>query len=303
MLPPRAYVFIGLNVIRALSIIALLLVFSSSILVMVDDIKAYNEFISGSDGTDGSNSTSTADLVDCDYIEGSTVPNQPGGVFWAVLNRLLIIFQVVIMLLSEIGWPYKLFDTYFPVLGSHFGVGALGLFQCLIGAAVLSHHVDDFALVSAFFLFALGCLNILVGLIFREKAKDKRSVTSWRNEKKKGLLPFVQDKIGERAGPLRPIFTGQPPSFTKASRFSDHSQEQVDEKASVVSGEKGYGWGRAGERFAAGKGLLLSKPVEALPPYGPGARLPPSVSSRHSGDAEQQQEAQAPTFQSSAEAL
>lgn len=90
------------------------------------------------------------------------MPNQPAGVFWAVLNRLLIIFQVIIMILSEVGWPSKFFDKFFPVLGSNFGVGALGVFQCLIGAAVLSHHVDDFALVSAFFLFSLGCLNILI---------------------------------------------------------------------------------------------------------------------------------------------
>jgi hypothetical protein len=33
----------------------------------------------------------------------STVPNQPGGVFWAVLNRLLIIAQTVVLILSELG--------------------------------------------------------------------------------------------------------------------------------------------------------------------------------------------------------
>jgi hypothetical protein len=78
----------------------------------------------------------------------STVPNQPAGVFWAVLNRLLIIAQTVVLILSELGmmlpltcekgtistyqgWPATLFDHYFPVLGSNFGVGALGLMQCL----------------------------------------------------------------------------------------------------------------------------------------------------------------------------
>lgn len=33
----------------------------------------------------------------------STVPNQPAGVFWAVLNRLLIIGQTVVLILSELG--------------------------------------------------------------------------------------------------------------------------------------------------------------------------------------------------------
>ena len=61
----------------------------------------------------------------------STVPNQPAGVFWAVLNRLLIIGQVTILFLSEIGWPSVFFDRFFPVLGDDFGVGALGVIQCL----------------------------------------------------------------------------------------------------------------------------------------------------------------------------
>ena len=61
----------------------------------------------------------------------STVPNQPAGAFWAVLNRLLIIFQVIALILSEIGWPVAFFNRYFPVLGSDFGLGALGVMQCL----------------------------------------------------------------------------------------------------------------------------------------------------------------------------
>lgn len=61
----------------------------------------------------------------------STVPNQPAGVFWAVLNRLLIIGQVIILFLSEIGWPSAFFERFFPVLGDEFGLGALGVIQCL----------------------------------------------------------------------------------------------------------------------------------------------------------------------------
>ncbi|SJL08489.1 uncharacterized protein ARMOST_11853 [Armillaria ostoyae] len=84
------------------------------------------------------------------------------------------------------------FNRFFPVLGDDFGLIALGIIQCLIGAAVLSHHVDDFTLVSAFFLFSIGCLNMLTGLIFRQSAKTKRSVTSWRDHAKsaaKSALP------------------------------------------------------------------------------------------------------------------
>ena len=52
--------FIGLNAIRALSLVSLILVFSSTILVMVINIKAVNAFVANQ-----GNST----MVDCDYIE------------------------------------------------------------------------------------------------------------------------------------------------------------------------------------------------------------------------------------------
>ena len=32
------------------------------------------------------------------------------------MNRLLIIFQVIVLILAEIGWPASFFSTYFPVL-------------------------------------------------------------------------------------------------------------------------------------------------------------------------------------------
>ena len=43
-LTPPPDVFIGLNIIRALSIISLILVFSSSIMTLVEDVKAFNSY-------------------------------------------------------------------------------------------------------------------------------------------------------------------------------------------------------------------------------------------------------------------
>lgn len=65
------------------------------------------------------------------FLSDSTVPNQAAGVFWAVLNRLLIIFQTIVLILSELGWPSAFFNRFFPVLGKDFGLGALGVIQCL----------------------------------------------------------------------------------------------------------------------------------------------------------------------------
>ena len=46
-------------------------------------------------------------------------------------NRSRIIFEIIALFLSEVGWPQKFFATFFPVLGPDFGVGALGIFECL----------------------------------------------------------------------------------------------------------------------------------------------------------------------------
>jgi hypothetical protein len=61
-----AVVFIGLNIVRILSIVALILVFASSILVMVNDVTAVNSFMSAAQAS--GNSTESF-LENCDYIE------------------------------------------------------------------------------------------------------------------------------------------------------------------------------------------------------------------------------------------
>ncbi|KAJ7481105.1 hypothetical protein B0H11DRAFT_2157804 [Mycena galericulata] len=249
---PQKFVFFGLNAARFLSVVALLLVFSSSILVMVTNIKAVNRF----QANRLANSTDV--MLECDYIEGSTVPNQPAGVFWAVVASLLIIFQVIILLLSEVSWPAAFFDRFFPVLGADFGLGALGIFQCLIGAQILSHHVDDFTLVSAFFLFSIGCLNMLLGLIFREGAKTKRSLRGKRDGGAKGI-------IAANIGPAK--FVNEP--------YFVHSRdvagaEHIDDTSFATwrsTDKASYGFGRQGEKAAGLRGFMLQRPEESLPRY------------------------------------
>lgn len=130
--------FIGLNIIRALSIIALLLAFSSNVVSLVNDIKAVNRSMTMGRSAD--------DYILCVpllfslewtaglrlwFCRGSTVPNQPAGPLWAVVNRLIIISQTIILVLSEVTFPAVFFDQYFPVLGNAFGLGAIGIFQML----------------------------------------------------------------------------------------------------------------------------------------------------------------------------
>jgi hypothetical protein len=266
-MPSRSYIFYGLNVARMLSIVALLLAFSSSIVVVVSDIRAVNEFQHDPSSNDES----------CGYIESSTVPNQPAGVFWAVLNRLFIAFQLVFLFLSEISWPMAFFDRFFPVLGSEFGLGALGVFQTLIGATILSHHVDGFTLVSAFFLFSVGCLNIALGLIFREHAKSKRSIRA-RKENDAGALPMHTGNIGSPTNSS--IFGGKSPSG--------------------ASKPNSFGFGVQGEKQAGLKGFMISRPTESVSRY---ASRPVSVGSLLSRvepeEAESEDDKATPMFRSS----
>jgi hypothetical protein len=267
MLTTRAYIFLFLNAVRALSIAALLLVFASSIVTMVHDIQAVNHFIS--DGKVSSsvlasagaaNTTADDDLLNSDYISGSTVPNQPAGAFWAVLNRLLIIGQVLVLLLSELAWPARFFARFFPVLGNDFGLGALGVIQCLLGAAILSHHVDTFALVAAFFLFALGCLNALLGLIWRERAKPKLALAAWRD---------AAPPPSELPTHVR---TPAYPDSRLARTLSARSDTEKADVGAVAAGQvpanrAGLGFGRQGEKAAALKDFITSTPSESLPSY------------------------------------
>jgi hypothetical protein len=101
--------------------------------------------------------------------------------------------------------------------------------------------VDDFALVSAFFLFALGCLNIVVGLIWRESAKSKRSITTWRD----------MDK------PVLPVHATGFSTHSTVSSFGEKNGDVNDDSLFINStGKPGMGFGRQGEKAAATRGMF-----------------------------------------------
>lgn len=86
-------IFIGLNVLRALSMIGLLLVFIANIVTLVGDGEAIREDrTSAVPTTSRGNTTSSNSTMEfkCDYIFNSTIPDQAGGAFWSVLNRVFI---------------------------------------------------------------------------------------------------------------------------------------------------------------------------------------------------------------------
>ncbi|KZO97575.1 hypothetical protein CALVIDRAFT_74517 [Calocera viscosa TUFC12733] len=280
-----AYMFFLFNAVRFFSILTLLLVFSSNILVLYQDITAIREAASDSSSTVSSNSTSSAadDMVECDYLDYSTVPNQPAGAFWAILNRLFILFQCIIILWSELGFWEGVLKEYMPILGPDFGVWTIGAMQCMISAVVLSHHVDEFPLVSAFFLFSVGCLNIIIGLIFRAKMKQERILFNFLGKTKStiksgttSLLPkFGNDDDDDSAkrfsqGVKKPAFLSGVRG--KISRPMPNSLSETHNGGYGFTDPKpqdpkpwGFGW--QGQKVAEYNGAIISEPASTLPKY------------------------------------
>ena len=131
-----------------------------------------------------------------------------------------------------------------------------------ISTQILSHFVEDFTLVSAFFLFIIGCLNILLGLIFRESVKNKRSISFWGAKIKSVLPTFRCD---------RPIFVNINPLAISKPREVTPYRVRLDLTASYNGSESWsstekaqYGFGRQGDESAALRGTTLQKPSELL---------------------------------------
>lgn len=84
---------------------------------------------------------------------------------------------------------------------------------------------------------------MLLGLIFREKAKTKRSITSWK-EQAKGVLPKTSD--------LRPNFAR--PRSDYVSRIFTGSSEKTKVADPESNASSGAGFGAPGSKQAGLRG-------------------------------------------------
>jgi hypothetical protein len=153
--------------------------------------------------------TSTEDW-DCEYYEYSTVPDQTGGPFWSVLNRLFICTSIPPLFPSQLTTSVRM---YSPSTIRNWGPKIIirkiltyprsrtwiRLFRCIpsfvspssnisegiwlkgkrIATQMLSHYCDLFPQATSWLLFIIGCFNIIAGLVFRQKSKTKRLIFSW----------------------------------------------------------------------------------------------------------------------------
>lgn len=145
-----------------------------------------------------------------------------------------------------------------------------------ISIQILSHFVEDLTLLSAFVLFVIGCINILLGLILGASAKAKRSISPSRAGIE-GVLPTSQNNRSVFNSPFA-IFSRKnqkiTPYITRQESTSSHNGSWTR-----MSTEKdGYG---PGEKSNGLEEPVIQKPDESLPKY----TAPPPVS--------------APTFRSS----
>lgn len=114
---------------------------------------------------------------------------------------------------------------------------------------------------------------MLLGLIFRESAKEKRCIAS-HQDGSKGVLPTANDQ--------RPVFVNASPAFV-SNMFTGDSEKARDESPystwrstdRTLDEKAGYGFGRQGEKAAGLRGFILQKPEESLPRY---ATPPPPAS-------------------------
>lgn len=124
-------------------------------------------------------------------------------------------------------------------------------FPYRIGASVLSQHVDDFTLVAAFFLFVVGCLNMLLGLIFRESAKQRRSIKAWRA----GPQDTLPTHLPPTANLNRSATSSSGQSYASSTVYEEKGRDLTEFGAARSTSRAGYGFGRQGEKAAGMKGL------------------------------------------------
>lgn len=137
-----------------------------------------------------------------------------------------------------------------------------------IGASVLSQHVDDFTLVAAFFLFVIGCLNMLLGLIFRESAKQRRSIKAWRA----GPQDTLPTHLPPATNLNRSATSTSGQSCTSSTVYEEKDRDLPEFGAARSASRAGYGFGRQGEKAAGMKGL--SCPPVSSHDNNPSSRLP-----------------------------
>ena len=170
--------FLGLNALRIVSLVVIILVFTTLIMGLVEDIRDYHNGAIMDE----------AQADDCAYVPGTSIPMQTWGIFWVEFHRALLLLGVVALFLAELSWfgIAKLetaAQVWFPVLSRTRGLAALGCVHVVVATSILSHYLDEFPLVVSWMLFVIGMCYLALGLAFHSHPlKDGRSLFSKKRQ-------------------------------------------------------------------------------------------------------------------------
>ncbi|CAG8718546.1 9600_t:CDS:2 [Acaulospora morrowiae] len=145
---------ISLNILRVLSIISLMLVIATCMIVNVK----------GFPGLGQSNT------------------------LFQFMNRIVIAIWALVLILSEIGWPRRIY-TWFPMLDETHSWTCFGLLQMIIGSLILGYDsginsIDflgyslfEFIIVPGWFVFVIGIIYVFLGAFGGTSLKADRRIT------------------------------------------------------------------------------------------------------------------------------
>ncbi|OWZ55515.1 hypothetical protein J010_01599 [Cryptococcus neoformans] len=94
----------------------------------------------------------------------SGIPRQAGGICFAIISRLVVACTLVLLILGQLGWPEMFLYTWTPCLGPQSTPVWLGLAQAIVGIENLRVYSKSVVLISAWGLFLIGLLNIILGV-------------------------------------------------------------------------------------------------------------------------------------------
>ncbi|SPO21126.1 uncharacterized protein UTRI_00603 [Ustilago trichophora] len=170
--------FIGLNALRLVSLVVIILVFTTLIMGLIEDVRDYHNDANMDE----------ARIEDCAYVPGTSIPMQTWGIFWVEFHRALLLLGVVALFFAELSWfgisrLEQASQIWFPILSRTRGLAALGCVHVVIATSILSHYLDEFPLVVSWMLFIIGLCYLCLGIAFHSHPlKDGRSLFSQKRK-------------------------------------------------------------------------------------------------------------------------
>ncbi|KEP47899.1 putative transmembrane protein [Rhizoctonia solani 123E] len=141
--------------------------------------------------------------------------------------------------------------------------------QVLLSAIILSHHIPEFVLVPGLLLFAIGSLNIILGLIFRDNIHIRRAWAADKPSKNQ-----CQDsQLSNRRTSFRPGGERSRP-VAQSSAARSRIPTNLEKPPSYGSKSDGYGYSetpvyynRSSQQCAKKGGVSIHFPEQAHSKY------------------------------------